>query len=60
MSFSHVNIEFVKANSMLGLCLPWITFDDSINLTLCSNCIIAFAKIHQVSNVKFFFNLLLA
>ena len=41
MPFSHVNVEFVQANSMLGLCLPWISFDGSFDLTLCSNCIIA-------------------
>ena len=43
MPFSHVNIEFVQANSILGLCLTRISFDGSIDLTLCSNCIIAFA-----------------
>ena len=43
MPFSHVNVEFVQANSMLGLCLPWIPFVGSTDLTLCSNCIIVFA-----------------
>ena len=43
MPFSHVNIEFVQTNSKLGMYLPWISFDGSIDLTLCSNCIIAFA-----------------
>ena len=42
MPFSHVNINFVQANSMLGLCLPWINFDGSIDVTLSSNCVIVF------------------